>query len=185
MAFGIDEGPSSQENQQYGSLTSAGAFATNNGENDINASSTFMQGLLSGDSTKIASVLAPQIGTAKTSAQQQNKTTAMFGNRSGGTAASTAATNDKVHSDITSLIGNLTGTAATTLGTMGTSLFGTGVATNATAFDEATKMQGQRASQWSDLVSSIASTAGGIAGLPGVSKAWSQGLNSFAGAFEG
>lgn len=165
--FGIDEGPSKQQNSQYGDLTSASGFATGLGESDLTASSNFMQAILSGDPTKISQVLAPQISAEKTSAQQQNKTAAEFGTRSGGTAASTAATNDKVHSDITNLVASLTGGAASSLASTGSSLLSTGISGDATGFGEATQLQKQRASKIGDIFSSGAGLASGIlSGLP-------------------
>jgi hypothetical protein len=132
-----------------------------------------MKSLLSGDASQITQVLAPQISAEKTAAQQTNKTNAMMGNRGGGTAASTAATNDKVHSDITNLIGGLTGSAASGLTSAGTSLLGAGISGTSAAFGEANQMQQQRANQWNDIFKSAASVAGGvIGGLPAGAGSW-------------
>jgi hypothetical protein len=110
------------------SKTGASAdFSTGMGEKNLTSSSKFFNDILSGDSSKQSQALAPEIGTAKTSAAQTNKTKAEFGTRSGGTAASTAATNDKVHSDITGMVGNLTGTAANSLASSGSSLISQGM----------------------------------------------------------
>lgn len=179
--FGIDMGPSKQEQQQYGNLTSASGFATGLGESDLSKSSDFMSSILSGDSSKISQALAPQIGAAKGSGQQQNMTTAQFGNRSGGTNASVAGTNDKVHSDITGLIGSLTGSSVSGLSSAGSGLLSTGISGTQTAFGDATQMQKQRSDMVNDIFGSIASTAGAVAGVPGISPGVSQGLNSFAG----
>lgn len=105
--FGIGYGPSQNEKTQYGELSNASGFATNLGEKDLTASSDFMNAILSGDATKQAQVLAPEISAAKTSAAQDRKTGAEFGTRSGGTTAANNAATDKVHSDITDLLGNL------------------------------------------------------------------------------
>lgn len=102
-------------------------FATGMGEKNLTTSSNFFNSILSGDSSKINQALAPEISAAKTSANQQNKTASEFGTRSGGTAASTAATSDKVHSDITNLIGSLTGNAASNLQSSGENLVNTGL----------------------------------------------------------
>jgi len=77
---------------------------------------------VSGDSSKVATALAPQISAAKTSLQQNQKTNAQNGTRSGGTAASNNAAQDKVHSDITNLTGSLTSGAASTLLSSGSDL---------------------------------------------------------------
>ena len=160
--FGIDMGPSGQEKTQFGNLTSASGFATGEGEGDISASDQFMRAILSGDATKTSQALAPQIGAAKKSAQQDIATRTQMGSRSGGNAAANASTTDKIHSDITSMIGELTGGAASTLSSTGQGLLDTGISGSATAFGEAKTMQDQRAAQINDLISSIASTAGGF-----------------------
>lgn len=166
MAWGIDMGPSSGEQSQYGALTSAAGAATQTGESDLNSSSAFMQALLSGDSAKISQVLAPQISAAKTSQQQDQKTLAQNGTRSGGTAASSSAATDRTHANITNLIGSLTGSAASSLGSEGEGLLGMGMSGDEAGFGEAKTMQGQRAAKWNDLFNSIASTAGAVAGIP-------------------
>ncbi len=106
---------------------SSADFSTGMGEKNLTSSSKFFNDILSGDSSKQSQALAPEIGAAKTSAAQTNKTNAEFGTRSGGTAASTAATNDKVHSDITGMVGNLTGTAANSLASSGSNLISQGM----------------------------------------------------------
>ena len=131
--FGIDMGVSGDQKQQYADLTSAGGFATGEGEGDISASDKFFKDILSGDSTKTAQALAPQIGAAKTSAQQNAKTAEEFGNRGGGTNASSAAEGDRLHSDITGLVGETTGKAASTLGSEGGGLLDAGIGANEAA----------------------------------------------------
>ena len=157
--FGIDMGVSGDQKQQYADLTSAGGFATGEGEGDISASDKFFKDILSGDSTKTAQALAPQIGAAKTSAQQNAKTAEEFGNRGGGTNASSAAEGDRLHSDITGLVGETTGKAASTLGSEGSGLLGTGIGAAATGFDEASKMQQQKAAKFNDIINSSVAVA--------------------------
>ena len=157
--FGIDMGVSGDQKQQYADLTSAGGFATGEGEGDISASDKFFKDILSGDSTKTAQALAPQIGAAKTSAQQQTATDAQFGNRGGGTNASSAAANDRVHSDITGLVGETTGKAASTLGSEGSGLLSTGIGAATTGFDEASKMQKQKEAKFNDIINSSVAVA--------------------------
>jgi len=110
-----------------GNFGSIGGFATGMGEKNLSTASNFWNSILSGDATKQMQALAPEVSAAKTSAAQTNKTTAEMGTRSGGTAASTAATNDKVHADITNLIGSLTNSAATGLASTGGSLLSQGM----------------------------------------------------------
>ncbi len=157
--FGIGVGPSGQEETQYGNLTSASGFATGQGEGDISASDQFMRAILSGDATKTSQALAPQIGAAKKSAQQDIATRTQMGSRSGGNAAANASTGDKVHSDITSMIGQLTGGAASELGSRGSSLLGMGMSGDQAAFGEAKTLQAQNLAKINDIISSIASVA--------------------------
>lgn len=101
-----------------------GDFSTGLGESNTTAGSKYFNSLLSGDASKTAQTLAPEISSLKTSTNQDQKTAAQNGTRSGGTAASNAASKDKVHSDITNLTGNLTSGAASTLLSSGSGLLG-------------------------------------------------------------
>lgn len=157
--FGISMGASGDEKQQYKALTSASEFATGAGESDISKSTDFMSSILSGDSSKISQALAPQISAAKTRAQEGVKTAAEFGGRSGGTAASTSAINDKVHSDITDLIGKLTGSSVSGLSSLGTNLLGQGMNGTATAFGEAKTIHDQELARMNDIFKSSAAVA--------------------------
>lgn len=126
----------------------AADFATGLGEKNLTTSSDFWNKIMSGDSSKTSQVLAPQIGAAKTSANQQNKTNAEFGTRSGGTAASTAATNDKLHSDITSMVGDLTGKAASNLQSSGSSELSTGIQ----GLNQEANLSQEQVSNWSNSI---------------------------------
>lgn len=123
-----------------------------------------MQAITSGDASKITQVLAPQISAAKTSAQQNTKTASEFGTRSGGTAAETAATADRTHSDITDMIAKLTGSSLNSEASVGSSLLSTGLSGDQAAFGDATAMQKQRAAQLDDIIKSSASVASGVMG---------------------
>jgi hypothetical protein len=180
--FGIDEGPSKQQNQQFSALSGASSYATGAGQQDITAGTNFFKSLLSGDPTQIAGVLSPAISAEKTSVQQDQKTGAMMGNRSGGTAASNAAASDKVHSDITNLTGNLLGGAASSLTGAGGSLLSSGIAGTQAAYGAAQGMQAQRANMWNDIFKSSASVAGGvISGLPGSPGGWQDNMSNWLG----
>jgi hypothetical protein len=166
--FGIYTGPGNEEKAQYGNLSQASGFATNLGESDVLASSNFMNSILSGDPTRVAGVLAPQISAAKKSAQSDLATRTMFGDRTGGNTAANASTSDKVHSDITDLIGSLTGSAASGLGSTGSSLLGSGMSGFSTLFDEGKTLQAQRAAKLNDIFSSSAGVASSVLGaIPG------------------
>ena len=157
--FGIDMGVSGQQQSQYNNLTSASGFATGLGDSDLTASSNFMQGLLSGDPTKIATALAPQISAVQQRTQQAKDQTAQFAPRSGGTAASTAAADTAGRSEITSMTGDLTGKAASALGSEGAGLLSTGMSGDITGFDEASKLQQQKLAKFNDIINSGISVA--------------------------
>ena len=123
-------------------------WSTGLGEKNLTASSNFFNSILSGDATKQSQVLAPEINAAKTSANQDIKTTSEMGTRSGGTAASNAATKDKIHGYIANLLGSLTGSAATILGSMGESSLNTGLSAT---MDQA-KLAQQRMDNWSNSI---------------------------------
>ena len=144
-------------------ISSTGAIAgnaTSIGTKDLTTGSNWMNAIVGGDATKTAQALAPQISAAKKSAQTQNKTAAMFGTRSGGTAASTASTSDKLHSDITNLIGSLTGSAASGLTNLGSSLLQTGLGAYTTQAD----LEKQRMQNWSDSILGKGTTTAAAAG---------------------
>jgi hypothetical protein len=157
-------GPSSQENGQYNLLNSSSQFATGLGQNNLTLSSQFFSNLL----TNPMKALAPEVSAGQKQVQEQNKTNAEFGTRSGGTAAAGQAADSTARGDIINLMGKAQTGAASSLASTGSNLLSAGMSGQEAGFDEAKTMQGQRASQWSDLISSIASTAGGVvAGLPG------------------
>jgi len=154
----------------------------------VSAGTDFMEHLLSGDPSRIAGVLSPAISAEKSSLQQDQKTQAMTGGRSGGTAAANAAAGDKVHSDITNLIGSLQEKSASDLASVGTNLLGQGISGKQATFGDANQMQQQRANQWNDIFKSAASVAGGVAGgfgnldTTGGSTGMEQFKNFFSGA---
>jgi hypothetical protein len=181
--FGIGYGPSGSEKSQYNNLTAASGFATGLGESDLTASSNFMQDVLSGDPTKVAKALAPEISASQKQTQQEKNQLAEFAPRTGGTAATAANADTASKSNIINLIGGLQNSAASGLASTGSNLLSTGVSGDIAGFGEAKTMQDQNAAKWNDIIQSIAAAAGATAGFPGVSKGVSQGLSSFAGAF--
>ena len=120
-------GKSAELNTLIGQFGQTGAQQTGAGQKNQNTASNCWDAIVGGDSSKTMQALAPEVSAEKTSAANQNKTNAMFGTRSGGNTASAAATNDKVHSDITNLIGSLTNSSASNLASLGTSQVSTGL----------------------------------------------------------
>lgn len=166
--FGIGEGPSGPEKQEFNLLRDIGSFAGQTGTKDVGEASRFWSDLLSGDPQKIAQILGPEISSINKQGQQAKKTAAEFGNRSGGTNASMQMIDDNTRSAIRQMIANLTGGAASSLGSMGQSLLGTSVGAGEAGFSAATTLHDQNLKKWNDIFSSIAKTAAGFAGLPAV-----------------
>ncbi len=138
----------------------AADFATGMGEKNLTTSSNFFNSILSGDSSKQSQALAPEIGAAKTSANQETKKNAQFGSRSGGTAASSAASTDKVHSDITGMIGDLTGKAASNLQSSGSSELSTGLQ----GLNQQASLSQDQLENWSNSIFGKGITSGVAAG---------------------
>lgn len=145
------------------------SWDTGQGEGDITAGTDFLKSIISGDATKTSQALAPQISAAKTSAQQDQKTATEMGNRGGGTNATNASMRDKIHGYITNLIGQLTGSAATALPSIGTNLTSQGTAATAQQSAEAQ----QRFKNWQDSIlgKSIGTGVGAAEGF-GLGKAF-------------
>lgn len=162
-------------NTLIGQFGQTGAKAIGQGQSYTNQAGNWYSSILSGDATKQAGALAPEIGAAKTSAQQQQKQNSIFGGRSGGTAASTSASNDKVHSDITNLLGSLTGSSAGALGSLGSNLLGQGLG----ALGQQQGAVQQRMENWShSLFGKGLATATSAAEGYGLTKAFNQPQNN-------
>ena len=143
-----------------------GDWATGQGEKNVGTASNFWNSILSGDSSKISQSLAPEISSAKTSASQDMKTNSMFGGRSGGTAASNAATQDKVHGYIANLIGSLTGGAASSLASTGGGLLSTGLK----SYGQQEQASAEQMKNWQNSI-----LGGAITGAAGIGLDWASG----------
>lgn len=167
-------GSSPQLNSLIGQFGQAGSNMLGQGQSYTNQAGNFYSSLLSGDATKQAQVLSPEISAAKTRNQQTQKANSMFGTRSGGTAASNAASSDALHGQITNLIGGLTGNAAGALSSLGTSLTGQGLG----ALGQEQGAVQQQMSNWENSI-----LGRGITGA--ISGAESFGLGAAGGALAG
>ena len=106
------------------------------GQGDVNAASGFWNTLLSGNEGAQAKLLAPEIGTIQKQGQQQLKTAAQFGNRSGGTNASAQNNIDSQRGQITNMISNLTSGAASNLSSTGQNALNTALSANQLNMEE-------------------------------------------------
>jgi hypothetical protein len=159
LFFGIGLGPSKQEKSEFGALGNLANFATSTGESDISSADNFWKAILSGDSSKIAQVLGPQTSAINKQAQQQKKTASEFGNRGGGINAAEQMSGDNVRTTYDTMVSDLTGKAATALGTTGSSLLAAGASAHEGAFSEANTLQQQRSAKLDDIFKSITSIA--------------------------
>ncbi len=106
--------PTQKEQDQFGAL---GNYETGTGEALTTAGAGEELGILSGDPTKIATALAPEISTGQSQVEQQRLQDANFGTRSGGTTASTEAAEAANRGNIITLEGGLqSGAASSALG---------------------------------------------------------------------
>lgn len=162
--FGIGQGPSSAQKREAGLEAALANFATSEGEADILKSDEFFKAILSGDPSAMARVLGPEFGAIAGQSEQEKKTAAEFGTRSGGTTAGMQRSGERARSQIDQLMASLTGTAAGELGGGGRSLLGLGSAAHGEAFNMESLIQKLKAGKWNDIFGSAASVASGIAG---------------------
>src|SRR5579859_1859279 len=100
----INGDPAAQEEHQLGGLT---GFESNLGEPLANAGAGFEQSILSGDPTRLATALAPEISSGQQQVEQNLLENANFGNRGGGTNASTQNAKAAERGNIINLEGGL------------------------------------------------------------------------------
>ena len=157
--FGGQNKVLNQDINQFG--TDAG-FAQNLGQTDAGAASTFYTDILSGDPSKIATALAPEISTSQQEGQQAKNNIAQFGNRSGGSNAAAQGIDAAGRGNIINLEGGLQKTAAAGASSLGPAEQGLSL--------EATQQQEQSAQQrmqnWlkSILGQAVGTTAGSLTG---------------------
>lgn len=152
---------------QYGSISD---FGVGQGEKDVNQAGGFWSSILSGDPAKIGQVLGPQIQAIQGQGQQQKQTLAQFGNRSGGTNATSQRIGDTTRSNVNNLVGNLTGAAAGNLGSLGTNLLSQGTS----ALGDQLNASQTQMSNWSNSI--LGGLTGGLAGILGKAGTGALGL---------
>ena len=110
--------------QATNNLGSLAGYTGNTGQTATNAATGYDLGILSGDPTKIAQTLAPEIKAGQDQAQQNKNTVAQFGNRGGGMNSVMAGLDDATRGKLISLMGGLQQGAAGQLGQIGTQNLG-------------------------------------------------------------
>lgn len=111
-------------NKDKGELGDLGQFSSNVGQQDTGAASGYYNDILSGDPSKIAEALAPEISANQQQTQQQKQTIGQFGSRSGGNTAAGNAADTQSRANIVNLIGGEQNKAAGGLASLGTSNLG-------------------------------------------------------------
>lgn len=104
---GILGGQNSTLNSTIGKAGDISTFGTNTGQGAITDANQYYQNILSGDPSKIAESIAPEIQAGQQQTQQAKQGLAQFGTRSGGTAAASAGADAANRGNIISLIGKL------------------------------------------------------------------------------
>jgi hypothetical protein len=161
-------------NKDIEAMGGLGTFLSNTGTKDIATSSKFMNTLLSGNTSEVSTLLAPQVEGIQKRNQQQKQQLGEFGGRSGGTTGAMLASDDDVHAQINDLVSKLTGAAVSNLGTEGSNLVAQGAGDlNSEANLSQIRMQNWKSSILGKGLSTAAQAAeayamGGVGGmLPG------------------
>jgi hypothetical protein len=148
--------PAGKEQDQFGGLA---GYQTGVGEGLTTAGAGTEESILSGDPSKIAQVEAPAISAQQGQIQGQELQNANFGNRSGGTNASTQAAQGQGRANLIDLTGGLIGNTAGAAVGQGTGLMGQASSNLGNEAQLAT----QRRQQEVGDIGGIASSLGAIA----------------------
>jgi len=111
--------PNKKQNDALGDLWN---YQNNLGEKSTSQGLDWNSDILSGDEAKIAQAISPEIKAGQDMVQQQAAQNAAFGNRGGGTNASTQQAQSGERGNIISLIGGLQRGAANSLTNAGENL---------------------------------------------------------------
>ena len=187
--FGIDMGPSSGEYGATNALTGESGFAGSMGEGLLSNSSALINGLLSGNQSDIAKLLAPQIGAISKQANEKTQKNSEFAERSGGTNASNQNTMDTARSSVNDMISSLTGSAMGAGASLGSNLLGQSMSGYNDVFSQNNTEQQQRLAKINDIINSSASVvsmgvgaAGGVMATPAGATGGEQWLAGLQGA---
>lgn len=158
---------------QFGQI---GGFATGLGESSTAQGMKFLSDIVSGDPSKIARSLGPEISSAQKQEQQQKNQTAQFGTRSGGNNAVIQAAGDTTRGNINNMVSSLLNSSVSGLISGGTTLLNQGVQ----ALNNQTDLSQEQIQNWSNsilgrgitgITDTLTSAAtGGIGKIPGLSK---------------
>ena len=163
-------GPSSGEYGATNALTGESGFAGSMGEGLLSNSSALINGLLSGNQSDIAQLLAPQIGAISKQANEKIQKNSEFAERSGGINASNQNTMDTARSSVNDMISSLTGGAMSSGASLGSNLLGQSMSGYNDVFSQNNTEQQQRLAQMNDIFSSAGTVASKIPGIGGYAQ---------------
>ena len=182
-------GPSSGEYGATNALTGESGFAGSMGEGLLSNSSALINGLLSGNQSDIAKLLAPQIGAISKQANEKTQKNSEFAERSGGTNASNQNTMDTARSSVNDMISSLTGNAMGAGASLGSNLLGQSMSGYNDVFSQNNTEQQQRLAKINDIFNSSAAVAsmgvgaaGGVMATPTGATGGEQWLAGLQGA---
>ena len=155
-------GPSSGEYGATNALTGESGFAGSMGEGLLSNSSALINGLLSGNQSDIAKLLAPQIGAISKQANEKTQKNSEFAERSGGTNASNQNTMDTARSSVNDMISSLTSNAMSSGASLGSNLLSQSMSGYNDVFNQNLTEQQQRLAQTNDIFSSAGTVASKI-----------------------
>lgn len=156
--------PTAPEEHQLGGLT---GFETTLGEPLANSGAGYEQDILSGDPTKLATALAPEISSGQGQVEQNLLENANFGNRGGGTNASTQNAKAAERGNIINLEGGLQRETAGAAVGQGMGLLGQASSNLGTQADLAAANQKRKASDVGGIAASVADIAAPFLGGAG------------------
>lgn len=148
--------PASGERKAYQDLY---GFENPLGEKSVGQGLGWESDILSGDPTKIAQALAPEIKAGQQQVTQQAQQGAQFGNRGGGTNAATQAAQSQERGNIINLIGGLQKGAADTLTAAGENLLNMGSSNVGQSADLAYRNRQRQVGDVAGIAKDVASIA--------------------------
>lgn len=155
--FDLAEGnPTQSQQNELGTL---GNEQVSTGENLVTPAATYDENILSGDPTKIAQSLAPEISGVQNQVEQSRLTGSQFGTRSGGTTASGNAAEAGARGDIIKEVGGLQQSTAANAGSLGSSQEAAGSGNIQTQAEMAAANQKRETGDVGGIASDVASIA--------------------------
>lgn len=154
-------------NNNISNFGQIGGWSTDLGEKSVGQGMKFMSDITSGDQSKIARSLGPEIKAEQGRSQQQKNITSQFGNRSGGNNAVLQASTDTTRGNISNMVAGLLNNSVAGLVSGGSGLLNQGMQ----AYRQQTDLSQMQIENWKNSIlgSGISFGAGFLEGK-GLSK---------------